>query len=147
MTLLPVCSFHSKQVSSQYANYHVSYGEEVPTFLVAGHETTSTETMWALYTLAQYPAIQQKLREELLTVPTDTPDMDDLNALPYLDAVTRETLRIHAAVPSTIRVAMKDDIIPVSEPYYDKKGQVHKEIRYAQLCQCVRGVYGLLIIE
>lgn len=102
---------------------------EVPTFLVAGHETTSTATMWALYALSQLPAVQQKLRDELLSVPTDTPSMDELNALPYLDAVTRETLRVHAAVPNTIRVAMKDDVIPVSEPFFDKNGQVKKEIR------------------
>lgn len=101
----------------------------MPTFLVAGHETTSTETMWALYSLAQLPNVQQKLRDELLRVPSDTPTMDELNALPYLDAVTRETLRVHAAVPSTIRVATKDDIIPVSAPYFDKKGQVLKDIR------------------
>jgi hypothetical protein len=36
--------------------------------------------------------IQVKLREELTTVPTDNPSMDELNAPPYLDAVVRETL-------------------------------------------------------
>lgn len=41
---------------------------------------------------------------------------DELNALPYLDAVIRETMRLHAPVPSTIRVAGKDDLLPLSEP-------------------------------
>ncbi|TFK34906.1 cytochrome P450 [Crucibulum laeve] len=101
---------------------------QVPTFLVAGHETTSTGTTWALYALTQSPEVQKKLRDELLTVSTDNPTMDELNALPYLDAVVRETLRIHAPVPSTIRVAMKDDILPVNKPFTDTKGRVQTGI-------------------
>ncbi|KAL0947682.1 hypothetical protein HGRIS_013770 [Hohenbuehelia grisea] len=101
---------------------------QVPTFLVAGHETTSTGTTWALFALTQALQVQAKLRAELLTVPTDTPTMDELNALPYLDAVVRETLRVHAPVPSTIRVAVEDDIIPLSEGWTDKHGVVHNEV-------------------
>ncbi|KAJ7912531.1 cytochrome P450 [Mycena leptocephala] len=78
---------------------------QVPTFLVAGHETTSTATTWALFALTQNMAAQNRLREELLTVSTDNPTMDQLNELPYLDCVVRETLRVHAPVPSTMRIA------------------------------------------
>ncbi|EIN04552.1 cytochrome P450 [Punctularia strigosozonata HHB-11173 SS5] len=102
---------------------------QIPTFMVAGHETTSTGTTWALFALTQNQDVQRKLREELLSVPIDTPTMDELNALPYLDAVIRETLRVHAPVSATTRVAMKDEVIPVSEPYTDKDGNVHHEIR------------------
>ncbi|KAF9464574.1 cytochrome P450 [Collybia nuda] len=102
---------------------------EVPTFLVAGHETTSTGTTWALYALTQDMRVQTKLREELLAVDTDTPTMDELNALPYLDMVVRETMRFHAPVPSTIRVAMKDDILPLNTPFKDRKGVFHDGIR------------------
>jgi len=35
---------------------------QVPTFLVAGHETTSTATTWALFALTQAPEVQTKLR-------------------------------------------------------------------------------------
>ncbi|KAH9951981.1 cytochrome P450 [Amylocystis lapponica] len=102
---------------------------EVPTFLVAGHETTSTATTWCLYALTQAPDVQQKLREELLSVDTDAPDMDQLNALPYLDAVVRETMRVHSPVPSTMRVAARDDVIPLSTPVVDVHGQVHDSIK------------------
>ncbi|KAI0357859.1 cytochrome P450 [Trametes cingulata] len=102
---------------------------QVPTFLVAGHETTSTATTWCLYALTQAPEVQKKLREELFTLDTDKPTMDELNSLPYLDAVVRETLRIHAPVPTTMRVATKDDVIPVSEPFVDRYGQVQEGIR------------------
>ncbi|OJA09059.1 hypothetical protein AZE42_04725 [Rhizopogon vesiculosus] len=105
---------------------------QVPTFLVAGHETTSTATTWALYALCLRPDIQTKLREELLTVETDTPSMDELMALPYLDAVVRETLRVHAPVPSTVRIAMKDDILPLDTPFTDKYGVVHAGIKISK---------------
>lgn len=89
----------------------------------------STGTTWALYALTQSPKVQRKLREELLKVDTDNPTMDQLNSLPYLDMVVRETLRVHAPVPSTMRVAMKDDVLPLSKPFTDRKGNVHEGIR------------------
>ena len=67
---------------------------------------------------------QNKLRNELLTVGTDNPTMDELNSLPYLDAVVRETLRIHAPVASTMRVATQDDILPLGAPIKDKYGRM-----------------------
>lgn len=82
--------------------------------------------------------VQRKLREELLSVSTDNPTMDELNALPYLDAVVRETLRIHAPVPSTIRVATKDDIMPLSKPFVNKKGVLQDHIRCALFCSLSR---------
>jgi hypothetical protein len=74
--------------------------------------------------------VQTKLREELLTVDTDTPTMDELNALPYLDMVVRETMRIHAPVASTSRIAMVDDVLPLNTPFTDRKGITHDRIRY-----------------
>jgi cytochrome P450 len=101
---------------------------QVPTFLVAGHETTSTATTWALFALTQCPEAQVKLRNELLAVETDNPTMDELNALPYLDAVVRETLRIHPPVASTIRVATQDDVLPLNEPVKDRNGNILESI-------------------
>ena len=89
--------------------------------------------MWCLFALTQAPEVQRKLREELLSVDTDKPDMDQLNSLPYLDAVVRETLRVHTPVPSTLRVAKKDDVIPVSEPFVDRYGVVQDDIKWVVL--------------
>ncbi|KAI0075643.1 cytochrome P450 [Panus rudis PR-1116 ss-1] len=105
---------------------------QIPTFLAAGHETTSSSVIWCLYALTQAPDVQQKLREELLSVPTDNPTMDELVSLPYLDKVVRETLRVHAPVPNSVRQAMVDAVIPVSEPYTDRNGEVRDEIRIAK---------------
>ncbi|KAJ7670063.1 cytochrome P450 [Mycena polygramma] len=101
---------------------------QVPTFLVAGHETTSTAVTWALFALTQHPDIQTRLREELQGVDTDRPTMDDLNALPFLDCVVRETLRVHAPVPGTGRIALRDDVVPLATPYTDTKGVVHQNL-------------------
>ncbi|KAJ7099283.1 cytochrome P450 [Mycena belliarum] len=102
---------------------------QVPTFIVAGHETTSAGTTWALFALTQNLSAQTRLRDELLAVATDTPTMDELNALPYLDCVVRETLRVHAPVPSTSRVATQDDVVPLATPFTDVNGDVHESIR------------------
>ncbi|KAG8709100.1 hypothetical protein FRC08_018534, partial [Ceratobasidium sp. 394] len=59
---------------------------QISTFLAAGHETTSTSTTWALYALTLYPAVQDKLRQELLGAGFgEDPSMADLEKLPYLD--------------------------------------------------------------
>ncbi|EPS98037.1 hypothetical protein FOMPIDRAFT_89991 [Fomitopsis schrenkii] len=55
--------------------------------------------------------------------------MDELNALPYLDAVVREILRVHAPVRATGRIAVKDDIIPLSIPITDRYGRIHDHVK------------------
>ena len=102
---------------------------EISTFLVAGHETTSTSTAWALFELSRNPVVQSKLREELLAVPTDQPTMEELNALPYLESFVKEVLRLSSPVPGTSRVALKDDVIPLSVPIQDIQGNTLCEIR------------------
>ncbi|KAJ7494216.1 cytochrome P450 [Mycena galericulata] len=102
---------------------------QVPTFLVAGHETTSTALTWALFSLTQNVAAQKRLREELLSVSTDNPTMDELNELKYLDCVVRETFRVHAPVTVSARIAMEDDIISFGTPYTDIHGTVHETLR------------------
>ena len=86
---------------------------------------------WALYALTQNKQTQTKLRQEVSSVSTDNPTMDDLNGLPYLDAVVRETMRCYSPLPIVSRAVQKDDIIPLSKPFTDKKGNVRHEIRFA----------------
>ena len=86
---------------------------------------------WALYALSQNKQAQNKLRQEVFEVSTDNPTMDDLNGLLYLDAVVRETLRRYSPTSMSVRTAGKDDFIPLSKPFSDRKGIVRHEIRFA----------------
>ena len=70
--------------------------------------------MWCLFSLTQAPEVQRKLREELLSVDTDKPTMDELQALPYLDAVCRETLRMHPPIHSIARMVREDIPVPAT---------------------------------
>lgn len=85
--------------------------------------------MWALFALTQAPQCQAKLREELLNIATDTPSMEELNNLPYLDAVVREALRVHSPVPVTARIAKEDDIIPLDIPFVGVDGETQTNIK------------------
>jgi hypothetical protein len=58
--------------------------------------------------------------------------MDQLNALPYLEGVVREVLRLYAPVSSTHRIAVHDAEIPLQKPFKDRRGIMQSSIR------CVR---------
>jgi cytochrome P450 len=62
--------------------------------LLAGHETSAVSLAWALYELHRSPAALDRLRAEIDALGPD-PAPDALAALPYLDAVCQETLRLH----------------------------------------------------
>ncbi|KAK0229081.1 cytochrome P450 [Armillaria nabsnona] len=98
---------------------------QIPALLLAGHETTRHVEIvdYSHHTLMNL--VQKKLREELLAASTDTPTVDEMNALPYLDWVIRETLRVNPPVPSLARVAGKDDVIPLRQPFKDTRGTSH----------------------
>ncbi|KAJ7035260.1 cytochrome P450 [Mycena alexandri] len=102
---------------------------QVPTFLVAGHDTTATAVTWVLFALTQNMAAQKRLREEVLELSTETPTMEELDALPYLECVVRETLRLHAPVPATSRIAVQDDVVHLGTPFKDARGVSHETIR------------------
>jgi hypothetical protein len=52
-----------------------------------------------------------------------------IDALPLLDCVLRESLRLIPAVHSSIRVATQDDEIPLSEPVAMKDGTKRSSVR------------------
>ncbi|MEU0500281.1 cytochrome P450 [Nocardia sp. NPDC005998] len=76
--------------------------EQLRTLLVAGHETTATTLVWALFHVHREPATLDRLRAELRAAGPDATPLE-LAGLPYLDAVCQETLRLHPAVPIVLR--------------------------------------------
>ncbi|KAI0665804.1 cytochrome P450 [Trametes maxima] len=107
---------------------------QILTFFVAGHDTTSTATTWCLFALAQHPSIQAKLRAELLALDTDLPTMNQLNALPCLDCVVRESLCVYAPVPRTECVALYDVAVPLDTPFTDVHGNVQHTLKVPKGC-------------
>ncbi|KAF7341217.1 Cytochrome P450 [Mycena venus] len=87
-----------------------------------------TAATWALFEIAKSPEIQTRLRNELLAVDTENPTMDELNALPYLDCVGT-VAKASLTCSFSVRVAMRDDVIPLETPYTDRNGTVHETIR------------------
>ena len=59
--------------------------------------------------------------------------MEDLDRLPYLESVIKETMRLHGPVSMSARIAEKDDVIPLSEPFIDKYGEIRNRIEYGVL--------------
>lgn len=84
-----------------------------------------------MYRLSSHPDIQKKLREELFTIDTDEPTMDQLASLGYLDNFIREVLRVHPAIQMVPREATRDDVLPLESPVTDTNGVVHSQLRYA----------------
>jgi cytochrome P450 len=118
---------------------------QISTFLFAGSDTSSLTLTWTLYLLAKHPEVQTRLRTELQNVRAKLTDswivvdegttansaalVSALDALPLLDCVLRESLRLIPPVHSSIRVATEDDEIPLSEPVTMKDGTKRSSVR------------------
>ncbi|KAA1468405.1 cytochrome P450 [Dentipellis sp. KUC8613] len=119
--------------------------DQLSTFLFAGSDSTAVSIAWCLHNLAIRQDIQARLRYEIMSLPafasishtghTDAETArspsyaDTLDALPFLDAVVRETLRLSPPVHGTIRVATADDHIPLSQPTVLRDGTATTHIR------------------
>ncbi|KLO20407.1 cytochrome P450 [Schizopora paradoxa] len=103
---------------------------QLSTFLFAGAESTAISAAWALHHLSLDTSIQDQLREELLS--SNALSQQDptaaIDALPYLDAVVRETLRFVPPAHGTIRVATQDEVIPLSEPIVLRTNELVNEV-------------------
>ncbi|KAK4380722.1 hypothetical protein RND71_002584 [Anisodus tanguticus] len=73
----------------------------------AGTDTTSTLLEWTMNELIKNPKTLRKLRDEVRQV-TQGKSEDDLEHMPYLRAVMKESLRLHSPVPLLPREAIKD---------------------------------------
>ncbi|PVH68345.1 cytochrome P450 [Cadophora sp. DSE1049] len=95
--------------------------DNVLTFLVAGHETTSGTLAFVIYFLLRNPGALVKAQQELDRVVGEAPlQVEHLSQLPYIDAIIRETLRFQPTVPVFCVKAIKDSVL--GGKYLIKKG-------------------------
>jgi cytochrome P450 len=90
-----------------------------------------------IYALSLQPDMQARLRSEVLgrpipstsmdNVPLSTDELAALEKLPLLEAVVRETLRLHPPVPTVARVATKDDTVPLGGSVVDIFGATRRD--------------------
>ena len=74
--------------------------DQVLVFLVAGHETTATSMAFALHLLARDPEAQKRAQVEVDRLPSGrAPSAADLDELPYLTRVLKESMRLYPAAP------------------------------------------------
>lgn len=70
--------------------------DQLVTLLLAGHETTATALAWALYEVGRDPEQRRRAREA-------ADSGDDA----WLEAVLKESMRLHPVIPMVVRTLMK----------------------------------------
>ncbi|KAI0836251.1 bifunctional P-450:NADPH-P450 reductase [Hypoxylon sp. FL0890] len=89
------------------------------TFLVAGHETTSGTLSYAMYRLLKNPEAYRKVQQEVDEVIGKGPvTVQHMQKLPYISAVLRETLRLDSPIPIFGVYAMEDTLLAGKYPVY-----------------------------
>ncbi|KAL7536433.1 hypothetical protein ACHAXR_009916 [Thalassiosira sp. AJA248-18] len=84
---------------------HKELQEETKTFLVAGHETTSTLCVWAIYCLVLHPHVQSRVLDDILKhAPKDGQiTLESLEKMTYFEAFLSEVLRLYPPVGMIVR--------------------------------------------
>ncbi|OJD38577.1 cytochrome p450 [Diplodia corticola] len=93
------------------------------TFLIAGHETTSGMLSFTFHYLLKNPQSYAKAQQEVDTVIGQGPiTVEHMSKLPYINAVLREALRLNPTAPMITVAPEKDQVIggkyriPADEP-------------------------------
>ncbi|KZT30089.1 cytochrome P450 [Neolentinus lepideus HHB14362 ss-1] len=101
----------------------------------AGHATTAGTMTFALWQLVKHVDVQTQLRNEIREIQATVHGRgkteltaDDLENMVYLQAVLKETLRMHPAIFQVARVATKDAVLPLSQPVKTSAGELISQI-------------------
>ncbi|KAE9408599.1 cytochrome P450 [Gymnopus androsaceus JB14] len=105
---------------------------QMRTLLLAGHETSATTLTWVLLELARHPEVQSKLREEIRATERSLNGKDfsaaNLDSMPYMAAVLKESMRFHPALYQNYRLAARDDILPLAKPITTTNGETISKV-------------------
>ncbi|CAF0930320.1 unnamed protein product [Adineta steineri] len=84
--------------------------DEVATFVLAGHDTTSNLMTWAIYMLILHDETLQACREEVDRILSNgtIPTYEHLSDLQVIEAVLHETIRLYPAAPVYARQCIRE---------------------------------------
>jgi cytochrome P450 len=82
--------------------------DEILTMIVAGHETTASTLNWVWYLISQHPDVEQKLSNELDTLPSCF-EFVDLPRFLYARQIIDEAMRLYPAGWLLTRRALRND--------------------------------------
>lgn len=103
---------HNKDPKSGQGLSDDSVIDNLITFLVAGHETTSGLLSFAFYYLLKNPKTYRKAQQEVDdVVGTEPINVNHLSQLKYINALTRETLRLTPTAPGFTVGAREDTVL------------------------------------
>ncbi|KAF8805234.1 cytochrome P450 [Phlegmacium glaucopus] len=116
---------------------------QISTLTFAAMDTTSGALARILHLLATHQDVQSKLRQEIVDARNRHGNLeyDELTALPYLDAVCRETLRLYPPLAYVQRTTRQDVVLPFSTPI---KGLDGREITEVPIPNNTNVIVGIL---
>jgi len=98
----------------------------------AAMDTTSSAMNRIIHLLAQHPSVQERLRAEVTAakhMKQEKLTHDELVALPYLDSVIKETLRLYPPAPFMTRKTRTEALLPFSTPVTGHNGELITVVR------------------
>ena len=117
--------------------FRINFGNK-SSLIFAGQDTSAHVLCRLLHQLIVNPEAQTTLREEVMSARQDNNgaalDYDTLMGLPYLDAIYRETLRVHTPVPILPRMLVSTLPVTISE---DPDLLLHQSIEGRGITSCL----------
>ncbi|TRM60984.1 cytochrome P450 [Schizophyllum amplum] len=104
---------------------------QMSTLIFAAMDTTSSALSRTVHLLATHPDVQDRLRAEIRAARKEhgaRMSYDQLETLPYLDALCRETLRLYPPIPQLLRKTRKDVVMPFGTSVTGVNGQSLSEV-------------------
>ncbi|KJA28785.1 hypothetical protein HYPSUDRAFT_33137 [Hypholoma sublateritium FD-334 SS-4] len=146
MSLLIRANASSDQASQMSEEEMVA---QIITILLAGYDTSGSSLVWASLELARHPEVQTKLRREIRKKALEIQKRGetefsavDLESMPYLAAVLKESLRYHAVSYNHYRESAKDTVLPLSKSITTRSGRVINEIVVPKGTKMITSVNG-----